>query len=185
MENAPYPSLPYSIRVQTRTAIVWMIWQDTAWDTPAPVTYNTDYEPAIADVKDYFTTATGFQGYPIEDVDRPAPMDIHAALVGAPDRLILGFDLIGLIPDPPSSPDEDIEQDEEDESDHIVDVNEMVSASEESVLESIPPGAKVKLPFILEDTGETVLIETDAQEAIAETEEESALFESIIKRMES
>lgn len=176
------------IRVQTRTAIVWMIWQDTAWDTPAPVTYNTDYEPAIATLKEYLTVATGFQGYPIEDVDRPAPMDIHAALVGAADRLILGFDLIGLIPDPPSSPDEDIEPDEDeedDESDHIVDVNEMVSEPVEPVLESVPQGARVKLPFILEDTGETVLIETDAQEAIAETAEEAALFESIVKRMES
>jgi len=174
------------IRVQTRTAIVWMIWQDTAWDTPSPVTYNTDYEPAVADIKDYFTTATGFQGYPIEDIDRPSPMDIHAALVGAPDRLILGFDLIGLIPDPPSSPDEDIEPDEdEDEFDHIVDSNKMVSESVEPVLESVPPGARVKLPFILEDTGETVLIETDAQDAIEQAASETALYESVIKRMES
>lgn len=168
------------IRVQTRTAIVWMIWQDTAWDTPAPVTYNTDYEPAVSVVKEYLTTATGFQGYPIEDIDRPAPMDIHAALVGAADRLVLGFDLIGLIPDPPSSPDEDIEPDDE-EDEEVTNEDPPV----EPILESVPPGAKVKLPFILEDTGETVLIETDAQEAITETEEESALFESIIKRMES
>lgn len=165
-----------------------MIWQDTAWDTPAPVTYNTDYEPAASVVKEYLTTATGFQGYPIEDVDRPAPMDIHAALVGAPDRLILGFDLIGLIPDPPSSPDEDIEPDEDEEEvefDHIVDSNKMVVESEKPILESVPPGTKVKLPFILEDTGETVLIETDAQEVLGEAEAEVALFESIVKRMES
>ena len=63
MENAPYPSLPYSIRVQTRTAIVWMIWQDTAWDTPAPVTYNTDYEPSISVVKEYLTTASDGKNY--------------------------------------------------------------------------------------------------------------------------
>lgn len=168
------------IRVQTRTAIVWMIWQDTAWDTPAPVTYNTDYEPAVATLKEYLTVATGFQGYPIENIDRPAPMDIHAALVGAADRLILGFDLIGLIPDPPSSPDEDIEPDDE-EDEEVTNEDPPV----EPILESVPPGAKVKLPFILEDTGETVLIETDAQEAITETEQEAALFESIIKRMES
>ena len=158
-----------------------MIWQDTAWDTPAPVTYNTDYEPAASVVKEYLTTATGFQGYPIEDVDRPAPMDIHAALVGAPDRLILGFDLIGLIPDPPSSPDEDIEPDDEEDEEDTSDY----PTAEPVVLESIPPGAKVMLPFILEDTGETVLIETDAQEALGEAEAEVALFESIVKRMES
>lgn len=175
MENSTYPALPYSIRLQTKTAIVWMIWQDTPWDTPAPVTYSSDFEPAVATIKEYLTVATGFQGYPIEDIDRPAPMDIHAALVSPRrDPFITGFDLIGAIPDPPSAPDEDIEPAADDEEVH-----------DEPVLESIPPGAKVKLPFILEDTGETVHVETDAREALNESATETALFESIIKRMES
>ena len=174
-----YPTLPYSIRLQTQTDTVWMIWDDTAWDTPSPVTYSSDSDQVAEAVKDFFTThSIGFQGYPIEDINRPAPMDIHAVLTANKSDLIQDFAVIGFIPEAPTAPDQDIEPEEDFEED----------ADEppvKPVLESIPQNMKIRLPFILEDTGETVFIETDAQEALDESNSEVALYESILKRMES
>ena len=101
-----------------------MIWENTAWDTPAAVSYECDFQPAIDLVREFFEThAIGFQGYPIENIDRPSPMDIYDVLCKHKGGgVVQDFRLMGLIPDePPSSPEKDIEPDDTDYEDEASD----------------------------------------------------------------
>lgn len=175
-----YPKLPYSIRIKTLVAIIWMIWEDTAWDTPSPVTYESDFEPAIDELKDFFKqNPVGFQGYLIDDVDLASPIDIADILGKHKGGVVRDFEVIGWIPEEPvSPPDEDVVDD--DDFDENGDEPPVAP-----ILEFIPQNTKIRLPFILEDTGETVFIETDAQEALDESKREVAILESILSRMES
>lgn len=117
-----------------------MIWDDTAWDTPSPVTFSSDSDQAAEAVKDFFTThSIGFQGYPIEDINRPAPMDIHAVLTTNKNDFIQEFAVIGFIPEAPTAPDQDIEPDEDFEEDDEITVNPILESalSEVALYESI------------------------------------------------
>lgn len=104
-----YPVYPYTFRVQTRTAIVWMLWEETAWDAPALVSYQSDYDPAAQELKSLLETAIGFQGYQIENIGRNSPLEVYAALTS--NGII--FDVVGEVPEVfPGSPEKDIEQDD-------------------------------------------------------------------------
>lgn len=171
-----YPIVPYAIRLQTQLAVIWMIWEYTAWDTPAQVSYECDLPPAVDLAREFFKTHNiGFQGYPVENIDRPSPMDMYDILCKHTGGFIQDFDVMGLIPDdPPSSPEKDIEPDDEEYDDEE-------TKDVKPVLES----SKIRVPYLLEETGEVVYIETDAHELEKEIEQESSLYESILNRMES
>lgn len=122
-----------------------MTWDDTAWDTPSPVTFSSDSDQAAEAIKDFFTThSIGFQGYPIEDINRPAPMDVHAALTANKSDLIQDFAVIGFIPEAPTAPDQDIESEEDFEEDaeeplvkHVLEPIRIAASSEVALYESI------------------------------------------------
>lgn len=195
-----YLPIPYAFLIETTLDALWLTWETTPWDTPSLATYKAGHQETVDEIKELFrNNSVGFQGYPIEDIFRPSPLDIYCVLcrLKAAGR-IRDFMVAGPIPDAPSAPNEDIEPDDDDDGGSGGDDNGTGSSSEsqdpvpsitepksvnDQVAESIPVGTKIRLPFILEDTGETVYVETDAQAALDEVEAEAALYESILKRM--
>lgn len=93
------PISPYAILIHTIAGTVRLSFSETQWDLPAATTIEGPDE-AISSMRRHFDThGLGFQGYAIESLDFCAPVDIFTNLSANQGGEVMGFDVLGYVPD--------------------------------------------------------------------------------------